>query len=75
LLVVLLFGSIGFVEKQYQRRTCTSIEVSIDNQFENYFINEGDIIEIITDTEEKTGLLAHHWMLGPEIHRTAIVRK
>jgi cell division protein FtsQ len=52
LLVALLFGSIGFVEKQYQRRTCTSIEVSIANQFENYFINEGDVIEIITDRGE-----------------------
>lgn len=52
LLVVLVFGSIGFVEKQYEQRTCTSIEVSINNQFENYFINEGDIIEIITDKGE-----------------------
>jgi cell division protein FtsQ len=52
LLLVVLLGSIGFVEKQYDKKTCTSIEVSINNQFENYFINEGDIIEIITDKGE-----------------------
>lgn len=48
LLVLLLFGTIGFAEKKYDRKTCTSIEVHINNQFENYFINENDVIEIIT---------------------------
>ena len=46
---ILLLGSIGFVEKQYGQRICTSINVNIDNQFENYFINEGDIIDLISD--------------------------
>lgn len=46
--ILLLLGSIGFVEKQYGQRICTSINVDINNQFENYFINEGDIIELIT---------------------------
>lgn len=52
LLVIILSGSIGFVEKKYDERTCTSIEVNINNQFENYFINEGDIIDIITNRGE-----------------------
>ena len=48
-LVIVIFGSIGLVEKQYGERICTSINVEIDNQFENYFINESDIVELITD--------------------------
>ncbi len=52
LLIVFLFGSIGLVEKEAGERTCTSIEVNIDNQFENYFINESDIIDILTNRGE-----------------------
>lgn len=51
-LVILLFGSIGLVEKQYGDRICTSIDVEIDNQYENYFINEGDVIDLITNGGE-----------------------
>lgn len=46
---ILVIGSIGFVEKQYDQRICISINVTIDNQFENYFINEVDIIDLISD--------------------------
>ncbi len=46
---ILVIGSIGFVEKQYDQRICISINVNIDNQFENYFINEVDIIDLISD--------------------------
>lgn len=53
ILVVIFFGSIGFVEKRYSERTCTSINVDIDNQFENYFINESDVIDLITNRGEQ----------------------
>lgn len=52
LLVFLILGSIGFVEKRYGERTCNSINVEIDNQFENYFINESDVIDLITNRGE-----------------------
>lgn len=52
-LLVLLLGSIGLVEKQYKSRVCTSVNINIDNQFENYFINESDIIDLITDGGER----------------------
>ena len=52
LLAILLFGSIGFVEKQYNERICTAIKVNIENQFENYFINESDVIDLITNRGE-----------------------
>jgi len=51
-LVIIIIGSIGLVEKEYGSRICTSINVDIDNQFENYFINESDIIDLITDGGE-----------------------
>lgn len=52
LLAIILFVSIGFVEKQYSQRICTSIIVNIDNQFENYFINQSDVIDLITNGGE-----------------------
>ena len=52
-LLILLFGSIGLVEKQYGSRICTSINIAIDNQFENYFISESDIIDLITEGGER----------------------
>lgn len=48
-LVILITGSIGLVEKKYAEKACTSIHVRIDNQFENYFINESDVIDLLTD--------------------------
>jgi cell division protein FtsQ len=53
LLVIILLGSIGFVEKKYGDRMCNSIQVDIDNQFENYFINESDVIDLITNRGEQ----------------------
>ncbi len=52
-LAIVIFGSIGLVEKEYDERVCTSIHVEIDNQFENYFINETDVIDLITDGGER----------------------
>jgi len=51
-LVTIIFGSIGLVEKEYGERICSSITVDIDNQFENYFINESDIVDLITNGGE-----------------------
>jgi len=52
-LLIVIFGSIGLVEKEYSERICLSINVDIDNQFENYFINESDIIDLITNGGER----------------------
>ncbi len=49
MLIIVLTGLIGFVEKKQGRRICKAIEVNIDNQYKNYFINESDVIEIITE--------------------------
>ncbi len=49
MLIIVLTGLIGFIEKKQGRRICKAIEVNIDNQYKNYFINESDVIEIITE--------------------------
>jgi len=43
-----LLVSIGFVDKYQGNRTCRSIVVNIDNQFENYFVNEKDVVNLLT---------------------------
>jgi len=48
-LVVLLTVSISFVDKKYDAKTCTSIDISIDNEYKNYFINEKDVLRTITN--------------------------
>ena len=53
MLLLLIFGSIGFVEKRYSERICSAIEVKISNQYKNYFINESDVIDIITKRGEE----------------------
>lgn len=40
--------SIGFVDKYQGNRTCRGIVVNIDNQFENYFVNEKDVVNLLT---------------------------
>ena len=52
-LAIVLFRFISFIEKQADNRICSSIIVEIDNQFENYFINESDVIDIITNNGEQ----------------------
>jgi len=49
-LIIVLFSFIGFIEKQNSNVICASIIVDIDNQYENYFINENDIISIVTNS-------------------------
>lgn len=43
-----LLVSISFVDKNYGDQTCRSIVVNIDNQYENYFVNEKDVVNMLT---------------------------
>lgn len=38
---------VGFVEKRQQERVCKDINVHIDNQLENHFINQQDVLSLI----------------------------
>lgn len=44
-----VFAAIGFVEKQQMDKVCNKIVVKIDNQYDNYFISENDIVALVTD--------------------------
>jgi len=47
--LIIIFVSIGFVEKKQQVKTLQHIYVDIENQLDNYYINEEDVISLITD--------------------------
>ncbi len=46
--LIFLMVSISFVDKNYGDRTCRSIIVNIDNQYDNYFVNEKDVVNMLT---------------------------
>lgn len=52
-IVVLAAGFIGFVEKQQSGRVCQAIHISIDNQLGNYFIDEKDVMNIVTNENDE----------------------
>jgi cell division protein FtsQ len=45
---VILLGLIGFVEKKQVTKVCTKVNISIENYYDSYFINEDDVLELIT---------------------------
>ena len=44
-----VFAAIGLVEKQQNEKVCNRVVVNIDNQYDNYFISESDILSLVTD--------------------------
>jgi cell division protein FtsQ len=49
LIALPVFLSIGFVEKKYEEKDCRRIVIKVENTFGNYFIEEKDIMNIVTD--------------------------
>ena len=47
LVSVLLFACIGFTGTQQDSRICSDILVRIDNQYNNYFVDENDVRELV----------------------------
>ncbi len=48
-----VLGAIGFAERSDSGDYCAAIVVEIRNQHENYFIDEQDVIKLITDNSQK----------------------
>lgn len=46
---LLLFSAIGFVEKKQHDKVCHEIIINIENQFDNYFIDQKDILHLMTN--------------------------
>jgi cell division protein FtsQ len=44
-----LFAAIGLVEKQQKEKVCNRVVVNINDQYDNYFISESDILSLVTD--------------------------
>ncbi len=47
-LLALIGASVAFVNKRQARRVCQKIHISIDNEYNNYFISEREIKNILT---------------------------
>jgi len=45
---VLVFASIGFAKKEKETRVCGNVIIHISNQYDNYFIDNEDILSIIS---------------------------
>lgn len=45
-----LFGIIGFTGKRHNSRTCQHIKVKIENDSENHFIDENEVVVLLGDT-------------------------
>ncbi len=48
-LMMVVVTAVGLVEKKQQSKTCNRVVVNIDNQFDNYFINENDILKLVSE--------------------------
>ena len=46
---ILMLVILGFAEIKQDAMTVTDIEISIDDQYENYFISESDILQILNE--------------------------
>lgn len=53
LLAVPLFASIGFVEKKFDEKDCRRVIVKVENTLGNYFIEEKDIMRLVTGNGER----------------------
>lgn len=42
---------LGFAEKKQQFRKCSDISISIDNQYDNYFVVEEDVLKLMTQKD------------------------
>lgn len=53
LLPLVFLSAIGFVGKQQHGKSITKIDINIDNHYDSYFIDENDIMNLITENGNK----------------------
>lgn len=47
----LIFAAIGFVNKKHKAKTFNSLVIHLDNQYDNFFVDENDILRLIGASE------------------------
>jgi cell division protein FtsQ len=47
-LMIMLFSIIGFSEKQQSERVCKNVNINIEEEYDNYFIDQKDIMDLMT---------------------------
>lgn len=48
-LAIGLLISLGLVNKRYDERHCSGVRVFIENEYQNYFISENDVMELLSN--------------------------
>ena len=51
LVVSLFFAAIGFVNKKHNAKSINNLVIHLDNQFDNFFVDENDILRLIGASE------------------------
>lgn len=44
-----VFVAVGFVEVRHEQRTISKININIDKEYDNYFIDQEDVMNLLTD--------------------------
>jgi len=52
-LSILIFLAIGFVNRKQEETVCKNIQVSIEDRYENFFVDEEDIVSMVTNSGQK----------------------
>jgi cell division protein FtsQ len=47
-LMIVLLTVIGFAEKQQSERVCRNVNINIEEEFDNYFIDQKDVMDLMT---------------------------
>lgn len=58
--ILVLLSLIAFVEKRRSTRACEQVTVKVENQYQNYFLNENDIHQLMTNTGAEQLLGAYY---------------
>ncbi len=51
LVLSLIFAAIGFVNKKHKAKSINKVVIHLDNQFDNFFVDENDILRLIGASE------------------------
>ena len=50
--LIVIFSLIAFESREYKNEVCQEIIININNQYDNYFIDEYDVLEMVTNGGE-----------------------
>ncbi len=61
---LILLSMVAFVEKRRSTQVCKQVTILIENQYQNYFINENDVQQLMAGTENESLIGVHYHALN-----------